>query len=297
VETQQAVNMKTPDRTAPHGRTAPNGRTPVPPPLGRTQLASRPAAPVAVHAAFRLTSGNASLEYAARLANRPRDIRAAQALRFMVFNLELQEGLDDSFDTLLDADAFDDACDHLVAEQANTGEVVGTYRLQTGPNAAARCGYYSAREFELAPYEPLRAQVLELGRACVARPHRNRAVLQLLWRAVGLYARAHRARYLIGCSSVHSQDPRVGASLYSLLLRNHLAPLPLQTGPLPALACPLDTLAAEKPEVPRLLSAYLALGAKIAGPPALDPQFKTIDFLTILDLESLPVRAAEQYLR
>lgn len=38
---------------------------------------------------------------------------------------------------------------------------------------------------------------------------------------------------------------------------------------------------------PRLFSAYLSVGASIAGPPALDYDFKTIDFLTILDIENM----------
>jgi len=40
-------------------------------------------------------------------------------------------------------------------------------------------------------------------------------------------------------------------------------------------------------KIPKLLRAYLTLGAKICGPPALDRNFKTIDFLTLLDLETL----------
>jgi len=31
----------------------------------------------------------------------------------------------------------------------------------------------------------------------------------------------------------------------------------------------------------------MTVGAKICGPPALDRQFKTIDFLTLLDIEAL----------
>jgi putative hemolysin len=38
---------------------------------------------------------------------------------------------------------------------------------------------------------------------------------------------------------------------------------------------------------PKLLRTYLALGAKICGPPAFDREFKTIDFLTLIDLNSL----------
>jgi len=45
----------------------------------------------------------------------------------------------------------------------------------------------------------------------------------------------------------------------------------------------LEQLVAETPRIPKLLRAYLTVGAKICGPPALDRQFKTLDFLTLLD--------------
>ena len=43
--------------------------------------------------------------------------------------------------------------------------------------------------------------------------------------------------------------------------------------------------------VPKLLRAYLALGAKVCGPPAIDREFRTIDALTWLDLASLRLSA------
>jgi putative hemolysin len=44
--------------------------------------------------------------YSTRLAKSLEDIRAAQALRFEVFNLELNEGLSESFATGRDEDPF-----------------------------------------------------------------------------------------------------------------------------------------------------------------------------------------------
>ena len=55
--------------------------------------------------------------------------------------------------------------------------------------------------------------------------------------------------------------------------------------------CSLDVVAPQTPHIPRLLSAYLALGAAICGPPAIDREFRTIDFLTWLDLESPALQA------
>jgi putative hemolysin len=235
-------------------------------------------------------------QYASRVAHSPEDVRAAQALRFQVFNLELNEGLPQSYATGLDADAFDAVCDHLLVEHVPTGEIVGTYRLQTGMNAVRKLGYYSEQEFSFAPFEPLRTEIVELGRACVHRQHRNLSVLGLLWKGIADYALQRGGRYLIGCSSITSQDPEVGASTYSELCRKHLVAPPWRTRPLPAYECPLDHLAEEHTPVPKLLRAYLAVGAKICGPPALDRQFKTIDFLTFVDFEALTPQARERFL-
>src|SRR5258706_16187649 len=87
-------------------------------------------------------------QYAARIARNSREIRAAQALRFQVFNLELNEGLEQSYATGLDEDPFDAVCDHLIVEHLPSRNIVGTYRLQTGRNAAAHRGYSCAQEFE-----------------------------------------------------------------------------------------------------------------------------------------------------
>lgn len=240
-----------------------------------------------------LISANA---YVTRLARDADDVRAAQALRYAVFNLELNEGLEASHATGLDADPFDEVCDHLLVQHQPTGEIIGTYRLQTGRVAAANRGYYSEQEFDFAPYDRIRAKLIELGRACVHHDHRNLIVLGLLWKGIADYARAHGGRYLCGCSSLTSQDPAVGASAYADLCRRHLAPAPMRTQPLPAFECSLEQLAAEPVKIPKLLRAYLSIGAKVCGPPALDRQFKTIDFLTLLDLESLPALARARFL-
>jgi putative hemolysin len=226
-------------------------------------------------------------DYSARLARTAAEMRAAQALRFQVFNLELNEGLDQAHATGLDEDPFDIVCDHLIVEHKPSGTIIGTYRLQTGTEAGMRRGYYCEQEFEFRVFEPVRRQLIELGRACVHRDHRNLVVLGLLWKGIGDYAKERGGRYLVGCSSITSQDPAVGASAFAELCRRHLAPSAFRTRPLPAYDCSLSHLADEPVKIPKLLRAYLSLGAKICGPPALDRQFKTIDFLTLLDLETL----------
>lgn len=246
----------------------------------------------AVHAADAPAAAPAPA-YRARLASTAADLRAAQVLRFEVFNIELDEGLVQSYDTGHDADPFDEHCAHLIVEDTTQGVVVGTYRMQTGHAAAQAIGYYSEREFDFAPFECHRPLILELGRACIHHGHRNFAVLNLLWKGIATYAREQGARYLVGCSSITSQDAEVGAAAYRRL-GPHLAPPDWRTSPRPAFTCPASDPATPAPKIPRLLSAYLALGAAICGPPAIDREFRTIDFLTWLDIESPLVRAMQQ---
>lgn len=225
--------------------------------------------------------------YRTRTTRDAADIRAAQKLRYAVFNVELGEGLDASAHSGLDADCFDAQCDHLIVEDQTSGEVIGTYRLQTGNMAAHGRGYYSALEFDLSPYESVRSEVLELGRACIRADHRCRGVLDALWSGIARYAQSNGSRYLMGCSSLTSQCPAEGWGLYETLMEKHLAPLHMQTVPVGKyrMARPANVETPVSP--PRLFAAYLSVGASIAGPPALDYDFKTIDFLTILDIENM----------
>jgi len=230
---------------------------------------------------------SAPARYATRLARSQEEVRATQSLRFQVFNLELNEGLAASHVTGLDKDPFDEVCDHLLVEHLPTREIVGTYRLQTGDHAAVQRGFYCAQEFHFDVFESTRGEIIELGRACVHRQHRNLIVLGLLWKGIADYAKWRGGRYLVGCSSITTQDPAVGASAYADLCRRHLAPPRWRTKPLAEYDCSLSELAPDEVKIPKLLRAYLTLGATICGPPALDRNFKTIDFLTLLDLQTL----------
>ncbi len=244
----------------------------------------------------------ATARYACKLADTAAEVQAAQELRFQIFNMELDEGFDHSYLTRLDQDRYDRICDHLIVCDAETGTVVGTYRLQTGTTAGQRLGYYSEQEFDFHPFEAWRPQILELGRACIHKDHRNLSVLNLLWKQIAQFAKTRQLRFLIGCSSLTSQNPHYGWKAFECLARRHLAKPCFQTRPKPKFEClpaesesnslPLDTPI----KIPKLLRAYLSLGAKICGPPAIDREFRTIDFLTIMDLQSLAPRVWRRYL-
>ena len=233
--------------------------------------------------------------YRVRLALSDAERASLYRLRFLIFNLEMNEGLDAAYVHGEDRDPFDEVCDHLLVEDKLTGRIVGTYRLQTGVVAARGIGYYSAQEFDFEPYEPLQKEIVELGRACIHREYRSFEVLNLLWRGIAQYAIGRGQRYLIGCSSVNSQDTRLGSAMYHRL-REWLVSPELQTRPTKAFAFSLAEETEDKPNPPKLLRAYLAVGAKIGGVPAIDRDFKTIDFLTLMDLENMAPSARTRYL-
>ena len=251
--------------------------------------------------------------YRLRLAESVEDRDAACRLRFKVFNIELGKGLESSYETGLDTDHFDLFCEHLLVEdkleENPARRIVGTYRMQSGMTAAQNLGYYSEQEFEFAPYAPLRADILELGRASIDREHRTPEVLTLLWRGIAQYATSMGLRYLIGCSSLNSTNPAEGWQMYRQLEHCRVAP-EFETAPTGDYACPVEMLGAsaqssptegEESEpaqikVPKLLRTYLAIGARICAPPAWDREFGTIDFLTLLDLQAVTPSARNRFL-
>ncbi len=219
-------------------------------------------------------------------------------LRFRVFNLELGEGLEESYETGRDEDELDAAFHHLLIRHRDTGAVVGTYRMQTSEMAAAHAGYYSAGEFALDGLRPeALAEAVEIGRACVAREHRNGRVLHLLWRGLAAYLRWNRKHLLFGCCSLTSQDSDLGARTYEHLVARGLLHPTLRVSPHPALACAPTGGSSAPVHIPALFDSYLSLGAKICGPPAIDRRFKTIDFLVALDVRDLDARVYRTFFR
>jgi putative hemolysin len=234
-------------------------------------------------------------DFVARLALTEEERMAAYRLRFLVINLEMDEGLESAYVDGYDKDHFDDVCDHMIVEDKTTGAVVGTYRMQMGEVAGQYFGYYSEQEFCFAPYESMRNQIVELGRACIHRDYRSSDVLHLLWRGIARYALVNGARYMMGCCSLTSQDPELGHAVYETLRECMVEP-ELRTVATSAFALAPATTVMADVKAPKLLRAYLTIGAKICSEPAIDREFKTIDFLTLLDLQTLHPRVAKRFL-
>jgi putative hemolysin len=233
--------------------------------------------------------------YLTRFARTPEEIDAAMRLRFAVFNLELNEGLESSFLTERDEDEYDFTCHHLIVIEKESNSVVGTYRIRTIEMAKTARGFYSAGEFmiENLPIEMLN-EAMEIGRACISRDHRNSRVLFLLWKGLAMYATKMRKRYLFGCCSLPTLDCSEGRRAAKILTRdNHLHETFRVDAREDCQCKPEDFLTPdnlEDIELPKLFSTYLRIGAKVCGEPVIDRQFKTIDFFVIVDVDAMEER-------
>lgn len=263
----------------------------------RTEVEPWPGAPSAAYPVFpeclpgTIVDGG---KYTVRFASTREELDAVQRLRFEVFNVEMGEGLEESYETGRDRDRFDAVCHHLLVIDNASGAVVGTYRLQTHAMARSHVGFYSADEFDL---DGLPAEVIEdaveVGRASVAKPFRNRAVLFFLWKGLAAYMERNRKRYLFGCCSLTSQDAEEGRRVMQFLLRNGQVHPKFRTTPRPGWECydsrleSMQCTGVDGVQLPQLFRLYLRYGAKVCGPPALDRFFKTIDYLVLLDVQAL----------
>lgn len=234
--------------------------------------------------------------YQVRFARSACDLERILELRYQVFNLELGEGLDASHETGRDEDDLDVRMHHLMITHRD-GTVVGTYRMQTVEMALRHGGFYSAGEFALdtLPSE-LAAGLVEIGRACVAKPHRNGRVLSLLWRGLAAYLMRNGKHSLFGCCSLTSQDEALGLATHAHLFERGAVHPTVRVLPLPDCRCWGGTTSTPI-QVPALFESYLQLGAKVLGPPAIDRQFKTIDWLVYLDTRSIDPATYQHFFR
>jgi putative hemolysin len=229
--------------------------------------------------------------YVVRFARTPEELDAVLRLRFRVFNLELNEGLESSYLSGRDADEFDPTCHHLLVVESASGEAVGTYRLRTGEMADEAGGFYSAGEFDLSSLpRQIREGAVEIGRACIARAHRNKQVLFLLWKGLAAYMLHNRKRYFFGCCSLPTQDAREGLrALNHFQRQGHLHPT-LRVPPRTGFECVPEgyfMVDGQEAALPRLFQTYLRFGARVCGPPAIDRRFKTVDFFVLFDAREM----------
>ena len=238
-----------------------------------------------------------------RIADGPRDIEAAQQLRWQVFYKE--GGAIADGNSGIDVDRYDAVCDHLLVEDHGCGSgepvVVGTYRLLRESVARRHGGFYSAGEYDLAPLAALNGELLELGRSCVAAPYRDSRTIQLLWRGIADYLNRHDISMMFGCASLPGIDTAAHAETLGYLWRHHLAPPHLRVRALPdrfvSMNLGSETLdrASMMQALPPLIKGYLRVGAMLGDGAVIDHQFNTVDVFVMMPVEGIARRYRDRF--
>lgn len=234
-----------------------------------------------------------------RLASCASDIESAQRLRWAIFYGDM--GAMPLGGDKLDIDPYDMFCDHLLVEDCASGipQIVGTYRLLRQGIAEARQGFYSAGEFDLAPFSGRDGEILELGRSCVAPEYRDSGTIQLLWRGIAAYLQQNNISMMFGCASFHGTCPDAHADTLSYLWHNHLAPPEMRARALinryvDMARLPIGSYDPRQAmrKLPPLIKAYLRVGAQVGDGAVIDHQFNTVDVFIVMPVAAI----AERYL-
>jgi putative hemolysin len=245
-----------------------------------------------------------------RLAAGPRDLAAAQRLRYRIFVQELGgDGPLVDHAAQLERDAFDPLFDHLILvdsrrDAAALDDVVGVYRLLPSDRLAAGGQFYSEGEYDLGPLRASGRKLLELGRSCVHPDLRGGAAMYHLWNGLADYVLERGIEVLFGVASFHGTDPAPFAQSLSWLHHHHLAPPLLRVRAradgfqrmdlLPPAA--LDRRAAML-ATPALIKAYLRLGGFVGEGAWIDRAFNTTDVCLVMDTAAMSEKHRSFYVR
>lgn len=236
-----------------------------------------------------------------KLAETEEEKLRAYHLRHQCFVLEKALGYggtisSDKIESSVDKDQFDEHCDHLIVIDELSEEVLGTYRILAG-NTAKRNGFYSEQFFQLRPFQPWMEEAYELGRSCVRADHRSGRIIAMLWQGLGAYIRERGVRFLIGLPSIHPANEEELSRTYAYLVKHYRSPL-AWIEPKPGYSVNLEhsiALTAEEEQdvfrqLPPLFKGYLRSGARIAGPPAYDPELASTLIMTVMECSQINER-------
>ena len=222
--------------------------------------------------------------YVARSAKDARDLEAAQALRAACFGL----------DTALDRDGFDPLCQHIVIEDAISGEMVSCFRMMPLSGATIQHSY-AAQFYELSRLAAYDGLMVEMGRFCISPGVTDPDVLRVAWGAMTRYVDETGVELLFGCSSFAGTETENYLDAFAMLAERHLAPKRW----LPRVKAPdVFRFAARlrrKPDMrramarmPPLLRTYLLMGGWVSDHAVVDRDMNTLHVFTGVEIGTIP---------
>lgn len=224
-----------------------------------------------------------------KLAETKEEIEKARHLRFSelvrLYNKEIS--FDDSFDDT------DFVYDHLLVVEADTGDVVGTYRLGRREHLKHMDTFAIESKFDISSIKAADGELLELGRMAIRQDHRDGLVVRLLWRGLSEYCHHYNVKYLFGVVSLPTFEPEGAKNFLSYIYHNHVSkefdlfakPPVAEMNLLPP--DKVDIAQARK-EMHPILKSYLGMGCKFAKNAHIDEHlFKSVDIMIVIDFQKV----------
>ncbi|MBK5932805.1 ornithine-acyl[acyl carrier protein] N-acyltransferase [Rhodovulum imhoffii] len=230
--------------------------------------------------------------YAARLAETPEDIRAAQRLRFVAFRAEKGQPAVEG----LDEDGFDALCHHVLVEDQRGGDLVCCFRLMPLRGGGEIGQSYSAQFYELSALQEFDGPMVEMGRFCIHPDWKDPDILRVAWGAMTRFVDEAGVEMLFGCSSFRGTEAEAYMDAFALLKDRHLAP----SRWLPRVKAPnvfrfAQKLRLRKPDakramrgMPPLLRSYLVMGGWVSDHAVVDRDLGTLHVFTGLEIRAIP---------
>jgi len=246
-----------------------------------------------------------------RLAENNLEIDAAQALRYKIFFEEMDAIPDNNQKKLKrDVDIYDSFFDHILVidhdiKGAFMDKVVGTYRLNRGNAKNKKNFFYTSSEFNIDKLLSFSGKILELGRSCVSKEHRNGKTMQLLWNFIAQYVVKYDIKIMFGCASFPGTEASKHIEALEYLQNRYLAPPEIRPFSLKERSIKIKNKYVNSPNInsfkkfissiPPLIKGYIRLGAYVGKGAVIDREFNTIDVCIVLPTKKVASRYMEHY--
>ncbi|MGD9605334.1 MAG: GNAT family N-acetyltransferase [Bacilli bacterium] len=213
-----------------------------------------------------------------------------EVLKLRYEDLLLYYNAQNTNDTGLFTDQYDDYCEHLIVIDHTEEVIAGTYRFVRKDHLISTNKFITENEYDLTPLKPY--NIMELGRAVVRKEYRSGSVIMLLWRGIFTYAKINNIHYMFGTASFNGTNIKNYEHGLSYLYYHYLAELSFKAHNTDTVKLNLlpqeainETLA--KKQLPPLVKGYLRVGAKFASEIFIDYPFNSIDVLVLLDVYNI----------
>ncbi|MDX1499031.1 MAG: GNAT family N-acyltransferase [Woeseiaceae bacterium] len=254
-------------------------------------------------------SDSRTMSLTVRLAETDAEVVAAQKLRFEVFSRVRDAAFsDEATAERRDIDPYDPYCDHLiVVDPSREGEenlgIIGTYRMMARSKRREPPGFYTDRYFDLACFDGIDGEIVEMGRVCIDADYRSRAVMQWLWKGIANYVLDNNVKVLFGCAGWDGIDANRHRNLLSYLHNQFLAPERIRPVAKAGNRLEFERLPpaevddkAALAEIPSIIRGYSRMGGYIGDGAVMNHAFNTTMVCIVVEMAGLTKRYMKRFI-